>query len=128
MIRIRTGDDPIIGRLLFSSETGCNLNLAKQVLSGGLVDLPQQVIDPAALIAQDPCIQGQDSQFIATGRGGLPPNPRDLQSVNLSRVRPIETIPNNSTKNSEIDTQQFTERMGVAHASQTAPLGSLKPE
>ncbi|WP_413168087.1 filamentous hemagglutinin N-terminal domain-containing protein [Capilliphycus salinus ALCB114379] len=58
--------------------------------SSGLVELPQTVIDPAELIAQDPCKQGTDSEFIITGRGGLPSSPADLQSVNLSRVELIE--------------------------------------
>ncbi|WP_413160765.1 filamentous hemagglutinin N-terminal domain-containing protein [Capilliphycus salinus ALCB114379] len=33
------------------------------------------VVDPAELIAQDPCKQRGDSQFIITGRGGIAPNP-----------------------------------------------------
>ena len=47
----------------------------------GLVELPQTVVDPAALIAQDFCKQGADSEFFITGRGGLPPSPQEsLQS------------------------------------------------
>ncbi|WP_413162001.1 filamentous hemagglutinin N-terminal domain-containing protein [Capilliphycus salinus ALCB114379] len=34
-----------------------------------------EFIDPRTLIAQDPCKQGQDSEFIITGRGGIAPNP-----------------------------------------------------
>ncbi|MEL7039774.1 MAG: hypothetical protein AAFO04_29855, partial [Cyanobacteria bacterium J06592_8] len=74
----------------------------------GLVELPQTIVDPAALIAQNFCEQGKDSQFIATGRGGLPPSPRDLQTVDLSRVGLIETVPNNTAQNSEINSQQYT--------------------
>ncbi|MGF1493933.1 MAG: hypothetical protein ACFBSC_16065 [Microcoleaceae cyanobacterium] len=48
------------------------------------------VVDPNALIAQDPCRRGRDSEFIVTGRGGLPPSPRDFQSVSLARVKLIE--------------------------------------
>ncbi|WP_413167609.1 filamentous hemagglutinin N-terminal domain-containing protein [Capilliphycus salinus ALCB114379] len=40
----------------------------------GLVELPQSVVDPAALIAQDPCKQRGSSQFILTGRRGIAPN------------------------------------------------------
>ncbi|MDY7020529.1 MAG: hypothetical protein SWJ54_04085, partial [Cyanobacteriota bacterium] len=43
--------------------------------SKGLVDLPQNLIDPAALIAQDPCKQGEESEFTITGRGGVPSTP-----------------------------------------------------
>ncbi len=42
--------------------------------SGFAVDFSQELVDPEALIAQNPC-RNQDSQFIITGRGGLPSNP-----------------------------------------------------
>lgn len=43
----------------------------------GLVELPQNVVDPATLIARNPCIQGGQSEFTVTGRGGLPASPND---------------------------------------------------
>jgi large exoprotein involved in heme utilization and adhesion len=46
----------------------------------GLVELPQNVVNPAALIATNPCIQGSDSEFTATGKGGVPPSPNDVLS------------------------------------------------
>ncbi|MEG4976574.1 two-partner secretion domain-containing protein [Microcoleus sp. K4-B3] len=46
----------------------------------GLVELPQNVVNPAALIAANPCIKGADSEFTATGRGGLPSSPNDVLS------------------------------------------------
>ncbi|MEG4200957.1 S-layer family protein [Microcoleus sp. Pol12A5] len=46
----------------------------------GLVELPQNVVNPAALIATNPCIQGAENEFIVTGRGGLPPSPHDVLS------------------------------------------------
>ena len=47
------------------------------------LEVPQvEVVDPATLIAQDPCKQGQDSEFIITGRGGIAPNPtQSLTSI-----------------------------------------------
>jgi large exoprotein involved in heme utilization and adhesion len=53
----------------------------------GLVELPQNVVNPAALIAANPCIQGAENEFSVTGRGGLPPSPNDLLS------RPEEPLP-----------------------------------
>jgi len=44
----------------------------------GLVELPQNVVDPAALIAANPCIEGAENEFTVTGRGGLPPSPNDV--------------------------------------------------
>ncbi|MEG4133826.1 filamentous hemagglutinin N-terminal domain-containing protein [Microcoleus sp. Pol14C2] len=46
----------------------------------GLVELPQNVVDPAALIAANPCTQGANSAFTVTGKGGVPPSPNDVLS------------------------------------------------
>ncbi|MEG4857704.1 filamentous hemagglutinin N-terminal domain-containing protein [Microcoleus sp. K1-B6] len=46
----------------------------------GLVELPQNVVNPAALIAANPCIQGAENEFTVTGRGGLPPSPHEVLS------------------------------------------------
>ncbi|MCZ0903499.1 filamentous hemagglutinin, partial [Microcoleus sp. HI-ES] len=46
----------------------------------GLVELPQNVVNPAALIAANPCIQGAENEFTVTGRGGLPPSPNEVLS------------------------------------------------
>jgi large exoprotein involved in heme utilization and adhesion len=46
----------------------------------GLVELPQNLVNPAALIAANPCIQGAENEFTVTGRGGLPPSPHDALS------------------------------------------------
>ncbi|WP_293352784.1 MULTISPECIES: filamentous hemagglutinin N-terminal domain-containing protein [unclassified Microcoleus] len=43
----------------------------------GLVELPQNVVNPAALIAANPCVEGADNEFTVTGRGGVPPSPND---------------------------------------------------
>jgi filamentous hemagglutinin family protein len=43
--------------------------------SQSLTEFDSDVVDPSALIAQNPCQQGGESEFIITGRGGLPPNP-----------------------------------------------------
>jgi filamentous hemagglutinin family protein len=44
----------------------------------GLVELPQNVVNPAALIAANPCIQGAENEFTVAGRGGLPASPNDV--------------------------------------------------
>ena len=46
----------------------------------GLVELPQNVVDPAALIAANPCTQEAESAFTVTGKGGVPPSPNDALS------------------------------------------------
>ncbi|MEG3921503.1 filamentous hemagglutinin N-terminal domain-containing protein [Microcoleus sp. T3_A4] len=56
----------------------------------GLVELPQNVVDSAALIAANPCRQGADSAFTATGKGGVPPSPNDVLSSNSSQFNWVE--------------------------------------
>ncbi|MBE9042599.1 S-layer family protein [Oscillatoriales cyanobacterium LEGE 11467] len=45
--------------------------------SNGLLELPDTPIDVTSLIGQDPCLQGSGSELVSTGRGGLPPTPRE---------------------------------------------------
>ncbi len=59
----------------------------------GLVDLPQTVVDPAVLIAQDPCKQGEESEFVITGRGGLPPSPQEIVRSEETFISLIELPP-----------------------------------
>ena len=59
----------------------------------GLVDLPQTVVDPAALIAQDPCRQGEESEFVNTGRGGLPRSPQETVRSEETFVSLMELPP-----------------------------------
>ena len=56
----------------------------------GLVELPQNVVNPAALIATNPCIQGAQNEFTVTGRGGLPPSPNEVLSSNSSQFNWVE--------------------------------------
>jgi filamentous hemagglutinin family protein len=54
--------------------------------SKGLVELPETVVDPQDQIAQNPCQKIGGSEFIITGRGGLPPSPNQNFSSNNVRV------------------------------------------
>ncbi|MEG4092322.1 S-layer family protein [Microcoleus sp. Pol12B4] len=56
----------------------------------GLVELPQNVVNHAALIAANPCIQGAENEFTVTGRGGLPPSPHDVLSSNSNQFNWVE--------------------------------------
>ncbi|MGL5060124.1 MAG: filamentous hemagglutinin N-terminal domain-containing protein [Microcoleus sp.] len=62
--------------------------------TSGLVELPQNIVDPAALIGQNPCARGRESEFTITGRGGLPTNPSE--ALNSDRVRVNLVEPANS--------------------------------
>lgn len=61
-------------------------------LNREFVDLPATVVDPNYLIAQNPCSRGPRSQFVNSGRGGLPPSlsqDLDSQSTQVSLVKPL---------------------------------------
>ncbi|MEG4391183.1 S-layer family protein [Microcoleus sp. BROC3] len=75
----------------------------------GLVELPQNVVNPAALIAANPCIRGQASEFTATGKGGVPPSPNDALSSPLSPLPWVEEAGSSATSNVE-DLTDVTDR------------------
>ena len=59
----------------------------------GLINLPASVSNASDQISQNPCQQGIGSQFIVTGKGGLPPNPTEnLQSDRIT-VDLVEPLP-----------------------------------
>ncbi|WP_413167890.1 filamentous hemagglutinin N-terminal domain-containing protein [Capilliphycus salinus ALCB114379] len=60
------------------------------------------VVDPAELIAQDPCKQRGTSEFVITGRGGIAPNPVQdsstiprLVELQSPLIEPVISQPNN---------------------------------
>ena len=57
----------------------------------GLIELPASVSDASDQISQNPCQQGLGSQFVVTGKGGLPPSPASLNSseVRVGLVDPL---------------------------------------
>jgi filamentous hemagglutinin family protein len=61
--------------------------------SQGTIELPQTIIDPDALIAQNPCLQRGGSEFIVTGKGGLPVNPNQMLNADAVEIDLVETAP-----------------------------------
>ncbi|MEB3310055.1 MAG: S-layer family protein [Snowella sp.] len=60
----------------------------------GLTTLPETVVDPNTLVAQNACRRGTASQLTRAGRGGLPPNVyEDLNSaaIQVGLVEPAAT-------------------------------------
>ncbi len=60
----------------------------------GVIQLPETVIDPGSLIAENACRRGSESQFTRSGRGGLPPLPGEDLSQSVTGVALIEPAPN----------------------------------
>jgi len=59
----------------------------------GVTQIPETVVDPNALVAQNPCKRGSQSQFTRTGRGGLPPNLSDDLSGETTQVGLVKPAP-----------------------------------
>ena len=77
-----------------------NINSPDVDPSRGLIELPENVVDPTRLIAQNPCQQGAGSAFIITGRGGLPSNPNQAltsDNVRVDLVTPAASRGNSAT-------------------------------
>jgi filamentous hemagglutinin family protein len=80
--------------------------------SQGLVELPENLADASDQIAQNPCQKGSGSEFIVTGRGGLPSSPNDnfsSDNVRVDLVNPAATSSSNS--------QAATTNQSVTHTN-----------
>ena len=60
--------------------------------TSGLLELPASVGDASDQISQNPCQQGVGSEFIVTGKGGLPRNPADSLGSNEVQVGLVEPL------------------------------------
>jgi len=65
----------------------------------GLVELPQNIVNPAALIVANPCTKGTDSAFTVTGKGGVPPRPDDTLSSAALPWKWVEEAESSATDN-----------------------------
>ena len=87
----------------------------------GLVELSQTVVDPAALIAQDVCKQGADSEFFITGRGGLPPSPQESLRSEGTLVGLIELPEVESRQNHTPSSRNLTTSSRVGRTASRIP-------
>lgn len=75
----------------------------------GLIQLPETVVDPNALIAQNPCKRGSESEFVITGRGGLPPSLSEDLSSEATQVSLVEPAPMETQEPKSIKVQENPE-------------------
>ncbi|MBE8965122.1 S-layer family protein [Nostocales cyanobacterium LEGE 12452] len=78
---------PKISEINASSEFGVNgtveINTPDTDPAQGLTELPTDIVDVSRLIGQDFCrVVGQNSEFVVTGRGGLPTSPNETLRAN----------------------------------------------
>ncbi len=57
-----------------------------------MINLPESVGDATDQISQNPCQKGVGSEFIVTGKGGLPPSPTNSLNSNEVRVGLVEPL------------------------------------
>ncbi|WP_166482436.1 filamentous hemagglutinin N-terminal domain-containing protein [Scytonema sp. UIC 10036] len=74
------------------------LNIPDVDPSQGLVEFPQTIIDPDALVAQNPCARRTGSEFIITGKGGLPLSPNQALSEDVVGLDLVEPAPSIATQ------------------------------
>ena len=90
----------------------------------GLIELPENVVDPAALIAQNPCTMGVDSEFIITGRGSLPPSPNLVLNSDSARVGWIEPALKEDEEANSNTSMQNSSTAQTSKARNTAKIHS----
>jgi len=66
--------------------------------ASGLVELPQNIVDPTTLIAANPCIEREEDEFTVTGKGGVPPSPNDVLSSDSAQFSWVESAVGGSQK------------------------------
>jgi len=87
----------------------------------GLVELPQNIVNPAALIAANPCTKGAESAFTVTGKGGLPPSPDDTLSSARTPWTWVEEAGSSATDNVPDVTDQAQREFGEIPDRQVVP-------
>jgi large exoprotein involved in heme utilization and adhesion len=65
----------------------------------GLMELPQNIVDPAAFIVANPCTKGTESAFTVTGKGGVPQSPDDTLSSARTPWTWVEEAGSSATDN-----------------------------
>lgn len=75
-------------------------------LNQGLIELPQAVIDPDALISQNPCSSKSGSDFRILGRGGGAQSAQQKLGVPKSRVNPVGVYETSQFAPKNVNTQE----------------------
>jgi filamentous hemagglutinin family protein len=95
----RTPNSDITASSEFGNAGTVELNTPDINPSQGLTELPENVTDPSDKIAENACQRGVNSNFVITGRGGLPYSPNEFFSSDKVRVDLVEAT--TSTSNSQ---------------------------
>jgi filamentous hemagglutinin family protein len=112
--QLPTSDITAISQTNPSLNGEVNLNTPETDPSQGLQELPTDIVDVSGLINQNLCVAAQGSEFIVTGRGGLPPSPYEVMNADTtwedwwilpqSQTKPIPTTNNSSPQKEKAST------------------------
>jgi len=87
----------------------------------GLVELPQNVVNPTALMAANPCTKGTESAFTVTGKGGVSPSPNDTLSNAPSLFAWVEEAGSSATDKVPDVTDQQAREFGEIRNREVVP-------
>ena len=81
----------------------------------------QNIVNPAALIAANPCTKGTESAFTVTGKGGVPASPHDTLSSAASRWTWVEEAGSSATDNVRAVTDRVPREFGQIPDREVVP-------
>jgi large exoprotein involved in heme utilization and adhesion len=84
--------------------------------SRGLEKLPTTIVDAERLVRQNICVASQGSEFIITGRGGLPESPQQTQLVDTG-WEDWRMISDNSVSNQELRATRISSSINSSQIS-----------
>jgi large exoprotein involved in heme utilization and adhesion len=87
----------------------------------GLVEQRQNIVNPAALMAVNPCRKGTESAFTVTGKGGVPASPHDTLSSAASRWTWVEEAGSSATDHVPDVTDQQARQFGEIRDREVVP-------
>ena len=81
-----------------------------------LEELPIEIIDVTGLVEQNLCQQGQGSEFVVTGKGGIAPSPTQARDGSVSEVDLVKPVPyfraERAAEANSIDEEEIIEAQG----------------
>ncbi len=134
--QLPTSDITAISQSNPSLNGDLNLNTPDIDPSKGLQELPLNIVDVFGLINQNLCVASQGSEFIVTGRGGLPASPYGVLSADTTwedwwmspqtQTKPTPTI-NNPTPQKQTESTAILEAQGWVKDANGNVILTAKP-
>ncbi|MEH2150431.1 S-layer family protein [Nostoc sp.] len=134
--QLPTSDITAISQTNPSLNGEVNLNTPDTDPSQGLQELPTDIVDVSGLINQNLCVAAQGSEFIVTGKGGLPPSPYEIISQNtawenwlISPQSQTKLTPtsNNSSQQKQTESTTIIEAQGLLKDANGNLILTAKP-